>query len=184
MDVRWLAYIGSGVLAVASFVPATWHRAPDAASPSATDGRPPAAAARSDYERLIEVEQSVAGLRRHQYDAPAPRLPARNPFRFGLARRPAPARSEFPPSAAAPEATLVPPPPESPALRLVGIVERRANDGLQYTAVLAGAGDVHLASAGDRIGDRFTVVSVGADAAEVRDEQIGETMRLVLGRVP
>lgn len=188
MDVRWLAYIGSGLLATASLVPMTWYRdsppvvgasrAPSAAARPAASRNP-----RDDYARLMEVERRVASLRQYQVSAPEPLRASRNPFRFGAA----PVRVASAAPASLPEPAADVPPPVSvsqPPLRLVGVVERRKDDTVEYTAVVSAFHNVHLLVAGARLGDWYTVETVTADGVELRDTRSGETLRLAMTHQP
>jgi hypothetical protein len=65
-------------------------------------------------------------------------------------------------------------------LALVGMAETRRGETTLRTAIISGGGEVHLVVVGDRIDNRFTVVAIGADAVELRDDETLETLRLVL----
>jgi hypothetical protein len=177
VDVRWIAYVGSGLIAAVSLVPVSlFHEpAPAAPEPAARD-----AVARPD-PILVDVERQAQRLREYASIAPQPRRPARDPFRY------APRHAELPPAfrpgpPPAPAAAL---PPESapaaaPRLTLIGMAERETPDGVVRVAILSGFGDVHLAGAGDRIAGRFTVLAVSADAVELQDEATQSILRLGL----
>ncbi len=177
MEARWLAYVGSGLLAALSLVPSTFLTSP---SQSAAP-RPNQAAATDDEptRALVDVERQTARLQKYLEDAPAPRQPGRNPFRYGA--RPAPvdgpgAGSRLPRSAAMPR-DLTPPTddaagrlPAPPQFRLIGMAEQVEGEGVVRTAVISGVGNVHLVRVGDRIGERYSVTAIGADAVELLDD--------------
>jgi hypothetical protein len=175
MDVRWIAYIGSGVLAAVSLVPTGVWRTPE---PKASVRTPRAAASAPDPV-LVDVERRTARLRTFATEAPPPRAPGRNPFRFGESRL-RPKASPSPRIAPVDTTPQAAPAPVEPRLELVGMAERREGDGIVRTAILAGFGDVHLVRVGDRVAGRFTVLSIGADAVELQDEVAQSVLRLAL----
>jgi hypothetical protein len=103
----------------------------------------------------------------------------RNPFRFGedvrAPRDPQPARP-----LTAPLAAEAPAAPVLPTLSLVGIVDRTVDGRAVRIAVLSTADGLVYVSAGDRIGTRYEVVSVSADAVELKDLTDGTPRRLAL----
>lgn len=181
MDVRSLAFLGSGLLAAVSLVPVAVSRSPET-PPTA---RPGTARPDTPTSALVDVVEQTTRLRTYMSAAPAPRQPARNPFRFAERRR---AESS---SARAPEllGRMAQSPPlrpfaAAPPLTLIGIAERQpAGEPIaaaQRIAIVSGLGDVHLVSAGDRIAGRYSVVAVGVDAVELRDEAADTLLRLGL----
>jgi hypothetical protein len=132
--------------------------------------------------RLFDLDAQTARLRDAAVPAPSG---GRNPFRFGppsrtvelgvAARRTPRAPSAFVSGEAAPPEPVVP-------LVLIGVAEQAGPGEPRRTAVLSGLGQVFLVVAGDPIGSRYRVVSVGSDAVELRDEQAGRTHTLALRR--
>jgi hypothetical protein len=176
MDVRWVAYVGSGLLAAVSLVP-TVFRAP---APTRSPAPAPVQAAAPD-PAMLDVERQTSRLREYASVAPEPRS-VRDPFRFG--HRPPP-RSRVSPSYVQPRAvaapsSLPPPVPEPAPLQLIGMAERDSGDGAERIAIIAAFNDVHLVRVGDRIGGRFTVLAVGADAVELEDAETRTLVRLGL----
>jgi hypothetical protein len=109
----------------------------------------------------------------------APRDGGRNPFRFAgdtrAPREPAPA---VPASRlTAPEQPAV---PSAPLVSLIGVAERTVNGRTVRVAVLLMGGKVLYASTGERVGGRYEVTGVGADAVELTDLTDGSTRRLGL----
>jgi hypothetical protein len=108
-------------------------------------------------------------------ERPAPVPSSRNPFRFGAgeAGRPRAGRP-LPPPEGLPELPL---PIAAPPLRLLGIVTR--DDGSRVAVVMVG-GDLVLAGQGERLANRYTVASIGAESVELTDAVGERPMRLVL----
>jgi hypothetical protein len=106
----------------------------------------------------------------------------RNPFRFAVDQRaprePQLAQAASPALAAgaAPAAGPAPLPPVS----LIGIVDRTVDGHAQRLAVVSMADTLHYVAVGARIGSRYEVVSVAADAVELKDLSDGSTRRLAL----
>jgi hypothetical protein len=125
-----------------------------------------------------EVQSQAARLRERLAAAPAPRDPGRNPFAFApkivssaRARR---AAAALPP--------VAPPPvfPE-PALSLVGIAADGVATAPVRTAIItAEGGEMFMVKAGDLIGGRYRVESVGTDTVELLDHTSGAIRRLAL----
>jgi hypothetical protein len=183
MDLRWVAYTGSGLLAAASLLPVAVHQ--DEAQPTPAERPAPGRSAPEVRSLLEDVERHTARLRDHAASAPTPRAPSRDPFRFGA---PSP-RQEILASASDRIAKSTadiptPPPVPEPTLTLVGMAERAEGERIRRLAVLAGFGDVHLVGAGDRVADRFLVRAVGAEWVELEDEREGQQIRLSLDRRP
>ena len=115
------------------------------------------------------VQSQAARLQARMASAPAPESHPRNPFAFG--EMPRQARPSQPVAAAAaidaPPVVFVPPPP---ALVLMGIAEESVIGGFRRTAVIGGDGDaIFMVTEGDRVGDRYKVTKIGADAVELED---------------
>jgi hypothetical protein len=180
VDVRWLAYLGSGLLAVGSLIPWATH------APESTQ-TPPGRADRVDSgpdRALVDVERQAARLREHVTLAPMPRRPSRNPFRFAPGASERTSDDRAPRNAPAPDPRPTGPdvgePSREAPLALIGMAETRHGESIIRTAIISGAGDVHLVAVGDRVNNRFTVVAIGADAVELRDDETEQTLRLAL----
>jgi hypothetical protein len=178
MDVRWLAYAGSGLVAVASLADVSWYRPAGTAPAARPAAAVPAPAVRPEsYRALQDVQRRAQHLREYLREVPAPQTRARNPFRFDAARSASPSvLLDAPPPAAVD-------PPEPPArgdvVRLIGVIDR-SPDGSDRTAVVAGFGDVHLVGVGDAVADRFRVVAIAPDAVQLEDLQSGNVIQLAL----
>ena len=126
-----------------------------------------------------DVHAQAARLQARMAQAPAPDTNPRNPFAFGMA--PHHARAAQPVAAAAvvdEAAAFVPPPP---ALTLMGVAEEYVIGGFRRTAVIGGDGDaIFMVSEGDRVGDRYKVTKIGADAVELDDIVTKAYRRLAL----
>ncbi|MGE3843141.1 MAG: hypothetical protein AB7I50_16330 [Vicinamibacterales bacterium] len=172
MDVRWVAYVGSAVIAVGSLVPVSWFRPP---TPVAA---PPSSPVRdAPQQPLIDIQQHAERLARYRDHAPAPRVADRDPFRFGARRPPGPAQQtqvalETVPSVA----------PASPRIRLVGMMERAESGGQVRVAVISDERDVYLVKVGDAVGERYRVTSIDDESAVLADRDTSETLRLELQR--
>lgn len=185
MEARWLAYIGSGLLAALSLAPSTFLTAPRQTPPAAPSAT---AAVEAPIDVLVDVERQTARLRRHLEDAPTPRVPGRNPFRY--AARPVQVRETGGQPRSGHAVTPVPDPdqvaqetvPPRPQLRLVGMAEQAEGDSTVRTAVIAAFGDVYLVRVGDRLGERYEVAAVGADTVEVLDTLTQQVFSLRLNR--
>ena len=101
----------------------------------------------------------------------------RNPFRFGdevrASRDPQPARpmtSEI----VAPTTSAL------PVLSLVGIADQTVEGKPLRIAVISTPDGLVYAAAGQAVGTRYEVASVGADAVELKDLTDGSTRRLML----
>ena len=143
---------------------------------------PPRTADTIAVEHLAaDVQAQASRLRARLENAPAPKAPFRNPFSFS--ERPAPARAARPAPAQEPVYVAPPVAPE-PALELIGVAEKRAADGIVRTAMLmAGDGDnLIMATVGQKILGAYEVVTIGADAVELKDIVTGTSRRLVLKR--
>ena len=134
----------------------------------------------AQFDALATDMQAQAGrLRARLAQAPAPRAAIRNPFRFG--DRPATpvrtGRAKVPP----PVAVAATPELREPALQLIGVAETSTKEGLVRTAMIAGGYDeLMMVTPGQRILGRYEIVTVGADAVELRDVTTGAVRRLIL----
>ena len=127
-----------------------------------------------------DVHSQAARLQARMASAPVPESNPRNPFAFGATPRSTrDAQPDLRPAAveAAP-ADLVPPPP---ALTLMGIAEEYVIGGYRRTAVIGGEADaIFMVTEGDRVGDRYKVTKIGADAVELEDVVSKAFRRLAL----
>ena len=125
-----------------------------------------------------EVHSQAARLQARMAQAPVPESNPRNPFAFGAAPRRAPAESEIRTAVEPEPAVFVPPPP---ALTLMGIAEEWVIGGFRRTAVIGGEGDqIFMVMEGDRVGERYKVTKIGADAIELEDLVTKAYRRLAL----
>ena len=126
-----------------------------------------------------DVHAQAARLQARMAHAPAPDNHPRNPFAFGEAPR------QLRAAQAAAAATVVEPAPAPipppPALTLMGIAEEYVIGGYRRTAVIGGDGDaIFMVAEGDRVGDRYKVTKIGADAVELEDVVTKGYRRLAL----
>jgi hypothetical protein len=158
---RLLSFAGGGLLvawlAAANMPSQDPDRALERARPD--DPVPPAAIAE-------DVHSQAARLQARMARAPVPESSPRNPFTFGAIPRPA--APEVRAAAAPAEPEVFEPPP--PALTLMGVAEEYVIGGYRRTAVIGGDGDaIFMVMEGDRVGDRYKVTKIGADAVELED---------------
>ena len=116
-----------------------------------------------------EVHAQATRLQARMAQAPVPESHPRNPFAFGAIPRQTRAAQPLV-AAMVDEAApaFVPPPP--PALTLMGIAEEYVIGGYRRTAVIGGDGDaIFMVIEGDRVGERYKVTKIGADAVELED---------------
>ena len=129
-------------------------------------------------ETLAEdVQAQAIRLRDHLATAPTPQRPSRNPFAF--APRQTAERTAAAPRAAtpAPEPVVFP----EPLLQLVGVAADQTAEGTVRTAIItADGGEMMMVKAGDSLGARYKVESIGADAVELTDRTTGSIRRLTL----
>ena len=126
-----------------------------------------------------EVQSQTERLRDKLATAPAPNPRSRNPFAFDSA----PARVRT--SAPRPEPAALPEPVvaevREPSIELIGIAESKKGEALIRTAMLTGEFiDLIMVTAGQQILGRYEVVSVAADAVELKDIETGAIRRLIL----
>ena len=132
-------------------------------------------------EARAAMLDATARLEAHARRDVAPAL-VRDPFRFGEEPRPAGRRTEPPPpeipagvapgDAAAAEA--------APEIALVGMAESADGEAVVRTAIVRAGGDLVLATLGTRILDRYEVVSLTAETAELEDsvDRVRRTWRM------
>ncbi|MEO6237802.1 MAG: hypothetical protein ABIQ52_12450 [Vicinamibacterales bacterium] len=133
--------------------------------------RPPEAVATTGSNSLAgEVRAHASKLASRLAEAPAPDEHSRNPFSF--AARPRLSRDAnrgtlvVAAVAAEPAPAVIP----VPALTLMGVAEETVAGGVRRTAVIGGEGDtIYLVIEGQRVGDRYKVTKIGADAVELED---------------
>lgn len=153
--------------------PPTHRGTSDAVSaPSAARTEAAAVEIQREADRLGARLDQVAGYRQ----------PARNPFRFGagpVVTRATPATAPSVPVDGMPTAdasTAVP----SFRVALAGIAEEQVGETVVRTAILSTPDDVLLVKVGERVGDRYTVGAISADAVELVRLADGVTVRLPL----
>jgi hypothetical protein len=128
-------------------------------------------------ETLAEdVQAQSIRLRDHLATAPTPQRPSRNPFAFAprqAAERSAASRAAAP----SPEPVVFP----EPLLQLVGVAADQTAEGTVRTAIItAEGGEMLMVKAGDSLGARYKVESIGADTVELTDRTTGSIRRLTL----
>ena len=130
-----------------------------------------------------DVQAQAARLRERLAAAPAPSGADRNPFRFGPAHA-VPRRASAPVTRpVAPPAPVMPAELDArePSIELIGITESRKGNAVLRTAmIMSGANELLMAAAGQRVLERYEIVTVGPDAVELRDLTTGTLRRLVL----
>ena len=127
-----------------------------------------------------DVHAQSLRLRERLSNAPSPQGSDRNPFRFSqrevaAAAAPRPVTpSEMLPIEAPVTEDL------EPSLDLIGIAENRETNGVVRTAMLTNGEQLLMVTAGQRMLSRYDVVTVSADAVELKDISTGAIRRLVL----
>lgn len=175
---RLAAYSGGALLLLAWLASASGDapQAPRASVPSRTgDG--------AVLQRLAaDVQAQAERLRQRIGTAPAPTGPMRNPFAFDSREAEVRVARRASRSAAAPApADDTAREPVEPSLSLLGIAEQVTPGGLVRTAMISSGGDdLALVTEGQTVGLRYRVVTVGADAVELKDLVTGATRRLAL----
>ena len=159
---RTVLYVAGGGLLVAWLAAANMpSQDTDRTREPARPVAPPPAAAIAE-----EVHAQAARLQARMAQAPVPERNPRNPFAFAATPRPPQPEVRAAAVDAAP-AVVVPPPP---ALTLMGIAEEYVIGGFRRTAVIGGDGDeIFMVAEGDRVGERYKVTKIGADAVELED---------------
>ena len=129
-------------------------------------------------ETLAEdVQAQAVRLREHLATAPVPQRPSRNPFAFAPREVASRAGTAAGPVTAPPAPVVLP----EPLLQLVGVAADQMPDGAVRTAIItAEGGEMFMVKAGDSIGARYKVESVGADTVELTDRTTGSIRRLAL----
>lgn len=126
-----------------------------------------------------EVQSQAERLRQKLATAPAPNPRSRNPFTFDSA--PNRVRTPAPRPQPAPEAEPVTAEVREPSIELIGIAETKKGEELVRTAMLTAEFiDLIMVTAGQQILSRYEVISVTADAVELKDLETGATRRLIL----
>lgn len=126
-----------------------------------TQERNPArAAARAAQPTIVPLRDDIVMLR------PAAPTPMRNPFAFGRAVMATPAADPAIEATepAAPLAADEVVPAARPEWRLVGVAVDAAGT---VTAIVSGAGDVHLVRSGDRLPGEVAVIEVTSDSVRL-----------------
>jgi hypothetical protein len=124
-----------------------------------------------------DVQSQTARLRTRMASAPAPAALTRNPFSFT-----APHVSRAPRVVPAPVVEAPEPLPEpEPQLDLIGVAADSGTGTLVRTAMISGpANELMMVTAGQRILGLYEVVTVGADAIELKHVTTGVIRRLAL----
>jgi hypothetical protein len=128
--------------------------------------------------RGAELAAEIARLRDRLRPSATPQTPARNLFEFS--------RTTTPPRAAgvgvaAPAAVEVPAPViATPPLKLVGIAEDVGPDGAVRTAIISSLGQLFFAKPGEQVTERYQVVKISSEAAELTDLHDHSTVTLAL----
>ncbi len=109
---------------------------------------------------------------------PGPPAPTRNPFAFGRGIATDSHTSDVAPDVPSAEPAVVesPAPPPAPAWRLLGVAVGTYGE---VTAVMRGAGDVHLVQAGDTLPGDLLVIDVTATGARLQRPD-GSVIDLIL----
>jgi len=126
-----------------------------------------------------QLAAEIARLRDRLHPTTAPQAPGRNLFQFSRSRSGASAAAivtAAPAEAATPAPVVVPP----PSLKLVGIAEDAGPDGAVRTAIISAFGQLFLAKLGEPVTDRYQVVRISGDAAELIDRDDNSTLTIVL----
>jgi hypothetical protein len=125
----------------------------------------------------FDLEVATDRLKKGMAATAVPREAGRNPFRFvgdeRVTGEPRQAQPLGAPPAAAPVVV-------APTVSLIGIVERTVNGTPVRVAVVSMADTLYYVSAGERIGMRYEVVVVTADAIELKDLAEGASRRVAL----
>jgi hypothetical protein len=171
---RAALYIGGASLLVAWFSSAaslSLNRSGAQAVPAE-----PAPAAATD-NLAVELRAQRRLLRERLASAPVPQQPLRNPFAF-RARAAKPAAV---PRTGVPTVPAAPMEPPEPVLTLIGVAERLRETGAERTAMIATEGDqLILAGVGDVVLQRYRVIAISAEVAELSDLTTGRVRRIAL----
>jgi hypothetical protein len=145
-----------------------------AATPPPRPLLPPEPRPRALDRTSTELAREIARLRQHLTPHVAPEY-SRNVFGFPASPAPAVAPRPDEARAVAPAATL-----RAPALTLEGMAEEPGADGVVRTAIVSAAGALYLAKTGDTIASRYRVERLSSDAADLRDLETGDELRIAL----
>jgi hypothetical protein len=128
--------------------------------------------------RGAALAEEVARLHDHLRPSAVPQQPGRNLFSFST--RPAPVALPLPapPKAAVSESVATR--PAAPAMKLSGIAEDVTERGVVRTAIISAFGQLFLAKEGDAVTDRYRVVKISSDVAELSDLTDGAVLRIAL----
>jgi hypothetical protein len=166
----------AATIAVVGGACAAWLAADTMSSVRDSDARPVADAQPIDA-RAESLAQEIARLHERLRPDATPRLPGRNPFRFGD-RSPEARLAANPPSE--PVAPIAQPARPPLPLRLSGLAEDAGPDGPVRTAIISGLGQLFLVKEGETVTPRYRVIKIGEDAVELVDSIDGTTLRLAL----
>jgi hypothetical protein len=149
--------------------------------------RPPVTPASADVVQLnalaTEVQAQAERLRDKLAGAPAPSPYRRNPFAFGPAPAPVRHSAAMPSRDTATIPVSEPAPAESgePSIQLIGIAESKEGEELVRTAMMTGEFiDLIMATAGDRILERYEILTITENTVELKDLATGAVRRLIL----
>jgi hypothetical protein len=160
---RPILYVAGGGLLVAWIAAANMPSQDLDRAHERTRSSPPA----STTTIADDVNAQAARLQARLAHAPVPENHPRNPFAFAVTPRPARAAQPIAAAAVEEAPAFIPPPP---ALTLMGIAEEYVIGGFRRTAVIGGEADaIFMVMEGDRVGDRYKVTKIGADAIELED---------------
>jgi hypothetical protein len=128
--------------------------------------------------RGAALAAEIARLHERLRPTAAPREPSRNLFQFAgtQAARPDPLAVQQP--ALTDAATA--PAPTPPPLKLVGMAEDLAADGVVRTAIISGFDQLFLVKEGETVTLRYVVAKISVDVVELTDLGDGTTLRLAL----
>jgi hypothetical protein len=121
------------------------------------------------------IRQQADRLRTHLAVARPLQPISRDPFRFEVRDRPAPALRRGAALTTAPVDR-----PARPDMRLSGIASDVVGHTTVRTAVISATNQVFLVREGERVLGRYLVVRIGADAVTLQDGAVGETFTLAL----
>jgi len=127
--------------------------------------------------RGAELAAEIARLRDRLRPSATPQAPARNLFEFSRATAPRAVGVAVPaPAAVEVRAPVIAMPP----LKLVGIAEDIGPDGAVRTAIISSLGQLFFAKPGEQVTERYLVVKISSEAAELADLHDHSTFTLAL----
>ena len=134
-------------------------------------GTSPAASA------VAPAAASIAGMRLHDWSAPAPIAgrPERDIFAFKR-RASKPSAPPAPPAGLFADATQ----PPLALFKLIGFADETGPDGQVRTAIISGQGHLYLVKEGETVAWIYRVGTISADAVELIDTTGGAALRLAL----